>query len=261
MRIEIPKNCPCCGYTLEWVNDQLFCRNPSCSAQLNKKLEHFTKTLGIKGFGPRTVEKLDLADITELFYLERDYVVEALGSERLADKLLDEIERAKGADLSTVLASFSIPLIGNTAATKVANVVNDISEITAEKCKEAGLGDKATQNLINWLETEYQELKEFLPFSFKSNTTTKINTTDTKTICITGKLSSFKTKTLAATALAELGFKVVESVTKTLDYLVDEQNKDSSKRKKAEEYGITIINNLTQFLEEIKNDRKAKEMV
>lgn len=260
MRIEIPKNCPCCGYTLEWVNDQLFCRNPSCSAQLNKKLEHFTKTLGIKGFGPRTLEKLDLNDIIEIFYLERDYVVEALNSERMADKLLDEIERAKGADLATVLASFSIPLIGNTAATKVASVISDISEITAEKCKEAGLGDKATQNLLNWLETEYQELKEFLPFSFKSNTT-KTNCADMKTICITGKLSSFKTKAQAAEQLEALGFKVTESVTKTLNYLVDEQDKDSSKRKKAQEYGITIINNLNQFLEEIKNDRKAKEMV
>lgn len=260
MRIEIPKTCPCCSYTLEWVNDQLFCRNPSCSAQLNKKLEHFTKTLGIKGFGPRTVEKLDLDDIIEIFYIERDYVVEALNSERMADKLLDEIERAKGADLATVLASFSIPLIGNTAATKVANVVNDISEITAEKCKEAGLGDKATQNLLGWLETEYQELKEFLPFSFKSSST-KVTSADTKTICITGKLSSFKTKADAAAQLASLGFKVTESVTKTLNYLVDEQNKDSLKRKKAEEYGITIINNLNNFLEEIKNDRKAKEVV
>lgn len=260
MRIEIPKNCPCCSYTLEWVNDQLFCRNPSCSAQLNKKLEHFTKTLGIKGFGPRTVEKLQLADITELFYMDRDMVIAALGSERIADKLLDEIERSKGADLATVLASFSIPLIGNTAATKLAVVVNDITEITAEKCKEAGLGDKATNNLLDWLDTEYQELKEFLPFSFKSNIT-RTNDADVKTICITGKLSSFKTKADAAVQLANLGFKVTESVTKTLNYLVDEQNKDSSKRKKAEEYGITIINNLNNFLEEIKNDRKAKEVV
>lgn len=250
MRIEIPKNCPCCDYPLQLVNDQLFCRNAACSAQLNKKLEHFTKTLGIKGFGPRTVEKLNLADITELFFLDRDSVIEALGSEKVADKLLDEIERSKSADLATVLASFSIPLIGNTAATKLTQVVSHISEITAEKCKEAGLGDKATTNLINWIETEYPELKEFLPFSFRSSTKPVCDAS--ATICITGKLSSFKTKAEAAKALNDAGFKVVESVTKTLNYLVDEQNKESSKRKKAEEYGITIITNLSLFLEEIK---------
>lgn len=259
MKIEIPKNCPCCGYALEQINSQLFCRNSACSAQLNKKLEHFTKTLGIKGFGPRTVEKLNLADITELFYMDRDSVIEALGSEKVADKLLDEIERAKAADLATVIASFSIPLIGNTAAKKLTLVVKDISEINAETCKQAGLGDKATQNLLNWLETEYQELKEFLPFSFKSDP--KPQQIDGPTLCITGKLSSYKTKSEAAAVLSELGFKVVESVNKSLNYLVDEQNKDSSKRKKAEEYGIPIINNLNNFLEEIKNGRKAKEMV
>lgn len=253
MRIEIPKNCPCCGYTLEWVNDQLFCRNHACSAQLNKKLEHFTKTLGIKGFGPRTVEKLALADITELFYLDRDSVAEALGSERVADKLIDEIERAKSADLATVLASFSIPLIGNSAAAKLTQVVQDISEINAEKCKEAGLGEKATNNLLNWIETEYPELREFLPFSFKSSFK-PVSTSNNKTVCITGKLSSFKTKAEAASVLAAQGFKVVESVSKTLNYLIDETNKESSKRKKAEEYGIPIINNLNQFLEENTND-------
>ena len=260
MRIEIPKNCPCCAYPLEWVNDQLFCRNPSCSAQLNKKLEHFTKTLGIKGFGPRTVEKLNLVDITEIFYLDRQETILALGSEKVPDKLLDEIERAKQADLATVLASFAIPLIGNTAATKVANVVDNVEQINQETCKQAGLGDKATQNLLNWLNTEYQELKEFLPFSFKSTKTTKSNQTG-ETVCITGKLKSYKTKAEAAQRLEALGFKVVESVSKTLTYLVDEQDNNSTKRKKADEYNIKVITNLSIFLEEITNDRKAKEVV
>ena len=106
-KIKIPTTCPCCDYKLETVNEQLFCRNTACTAQLGKKLEHFCKVLQIKGFGPKTIEKLNLADITELFYLDRDSVVEALG-EKVADKLLDEIERAKSADLATVIAAFSI---------------------------------------------------------------------------------------------------------------------------------------------------------
>jgi NAD-dependent DNA ligase len=44
MKIKIPTNCPCCEYTLELVNDQLFCRNQACGAQLGKKLEHFIAT-------------------------------------------------------------------------------------------------------------------------------------------------------------------------------------------------------------------------
>jgi DNA ligase (NAD+) len=255
MKIEIPTVCPCCSYTLELVNDQLFCRNTACGAQLGKKLEHFCKTLGIKGMGPRTVEKLDLQDLTELFYLDLDAVTEALGSEKTAAKLLDEIERAKAVDLATVLASFSITLVGATASKKICEVVDHIDQITYETCKTAGLGDKVTENLVGWLQTDFPDLREFLPFSFKSNRNSNtISNNNSKTVCITGKLSSYKTKADAYTALEAAGYRAVESVTKTTDYLVDEEDKASTKRKKAESLGIPIITNLNTFLKENTND-------
>ena len=252
MKIEIPTNCPCCGYTLELVNAQLFCRNTACEAQLYKKLEHFAKVLGIKGFGPKTIEKLALTDLTEIFYLDPSDVQAVLG-EKTATKLLDEIERAKGADLATVIASFSIPLIGNTAATKIASVVSSIEEINQETCKQAGLGEKASYNLCDWIATDYRELKEFLPFSFKPVVRSTVSNT-APTVCITGKLSSYKTKAEATKVLESAGFRVVESVNKTLNYLVDEGDKGSAKRTKAEEYGVTIIPNLNIFLKENSND-------
>ena len=249
MKIQIPTTCPCCSYPLELVNDQLFCRNSGCDAQLGKKLEHFCKVLGIKGMGPKTVAKLSISDITEIYYMDVQQVAEDLSSERTAEKLIDEIQRSRTADLATVLAAFSIPLIGNTASTKIANVVTHIDEITYEKCREAGLGEKAATNLVDWLSTEFKEMREFLPFSFRSNKQTVSSDTG-PTVCITGKLTSFKTKAEASKALTDQGYRVVDSVTKTLDYLVDEADDNSTKRKKADQYGIKIINNLTQFLKE-----------
>lgn len=252
MKIKIPTVCPCCDYPLEFVNDQLFCRNTACDAQLSKKVEHFCKTLGIKGMGAKTIEKLGLADITEIFYLEEAEVAQALSSKTMAAKLLTEIEKAKQADLATVIASFSIPLVGNTASKKISATVSSIDEITFEKCREATLGEKVSQNLVNWLETEFLEVREFLPFSFTSN---KVPVqVGLKSICITGKLSSFKTKAEAYKAIEEAGFKVAETVTKSTDYLVDEDNKGSSKRKKADDLGISIIQNLNSFLKEKNND-------
>jgi NAD-dependent DNA ligase len=250
-KILIPTTCPCCDYLLETINDQLFCKNTACDAQLGKKIEHFCKVLQIKGFGPRTIEKLNLADITEIFYLDRDDVVSALG-EKVADKLLDEIERAKSADLATVVASFSIPLVGMTASTKIALVVNSLEEINQETCKLAGLGEKVTQNLVSWIGSEYPEMKEFLPFSFK--TKVKPDNADSKRVCITGKLKSFKKKADAEQSLSAAGYTLVDSVTKTTDYLVDEEGKMSSKREKAVQYGITIITDLNDLLKENTND-------
>lgn len=254
MKIEIPKNCPCCDYPLETVNEQLFCRNIACSAQLGKKIEHFCKTLSIKGMGAKTLEKLQLSDITEIYYLDVDEIAEALGSRKTAEKLIEEIDKSRTASLEVVLPSFSIPLFGATAAAKLCQVVESLDEITFDKCKEAGLGDKVSQNLMTYIETDLQVMREFLPFSFRTNKKAVASESNGKTICITGKLSSFKTKAEAYAALTAAGFKIVETVNKTLNYLVDEDNKGSSKRQKADQFGIEIITNLTQFLKENTHD-------
>ena len=252
MKIEIPTHCPCCNYKLELVNDQLFCRNQACDAQLSKRVEHFCKTMNIKGMGAKTIEKLGLADITELYYLELDEISELLGSIKVAEKLLAEIDKSRSAPLNQVLASFSIPLVGNTASTKISGVVSHIDEINLETCKQAGLGDKVTQNLLGWLELDFKEIREFLPFSFRSETS--VANTSGPVVCVTGKLSSYKTKAEAYKQLTEHGFRISETVTKTTDYLVDEEDKSSTKRKKADTLGIKIITNLNTFLREHIND-------
>ena len=140
--------------------------------------------------------------------------------------------------------------MGGTASKKIAGVVSSIEEITQETCKQAGLGEKVTSNLLNWINLEYPEMKEFLPFSFKSSNVKPIKT-DGPTVCITGKLTSFKTKAEATKILEAAGLIVVESVTKTLKYLIDEEDKGSTKRKKAEEYGVTIVTNLKDFVSKI----------
>lgn len=248
--IEEPTECPCCSYQLEKVNDQLFCRNTACTAQINGKVQHFAKTLGIKGFGPKTVEKLNIQELTEIFYLDHGEVADILG-DKVAEKLLHEIEKSKGSDLATVLASFSIPLVGGTASSKLATVVANIEEITYEKCKEAGLGEKVTQNLLSWLDTDYVELKEFLPFKFESKKQANV---DAKKVCITGKLKSFKKKADAEESLRAAGYILVDSVTKQTDILVDEEGKMSSKREKAVQYGIQIITDLNDLLKEKTNE-------
>jgi NAD-dependent DNA ligase len=247
--IEEPTQCPSCNYPLEKVGDQLFCRSISCSAQLAKKLEHFAKVLGIKGLGPKTIEKLNLQELTEIFYLDLQEVSEVLGV-KVAAKLLDEIKRAEGANLATVLESFSIPLFGNTAAKKLCIVVSSIEEITQETCKLAGLGEKVTDNLLNWLNTEYKEIEEFLPFTFDKPV--KHIDINAKRVCITGKLKQYKKKADAESILAAAGYILVDSVTKQTDFLVDEGDSMSSKKEKAIQYGITIITDLNDLLKETK---------
>ena len=109
-----------------------------------------------------------------------------------------------------------------------------------------------TDPIADSLNRDFPEVREFLPFSFRSEMPAT-NATG-PVVCVTGKLSSYKTKAEAYQQLQEHGFRISESVTKTTDYLVDEEDKSSTKRKKAETLGIKIITNLNTFLREHIND-------
>jgi len=50
--------------------------------------------------------------------------------------------------------------------------------------------------------------------------------------------------------LESFGFKVASSVTKKVDYLVDEEGKQSSKHTKAKNYGISIVTIKELLIEE-----------
>jgi len=93
-----PSHCPTCSTDLVWEKDQLFCYNPDCSGKTSKKLEHFAKTLRIKGLGPATIEKLKIVTFFDLYELPLEMMIDALGSEKLAVKLHREIESSKLTD-------------------------------------------------------------------------------------------------------------------------------------------------------------------
>ena len=238
-QIEAPTHCPSCNSQLETVNYLLYCRSAACPAQGLKLIENFGKVLKIIGLGPAAIRKLDVTSIIELYDLSVDDITLALG-ETLGNKLYANIQKSKNASLNQVLPAMGIPLIGKVASDKICANIIHLSEITEELANSV-LGPKAAANLISWLDTE--EWAE-LPFSFVAD---KKNTTE-DTVCITGKLNSFKTKAQATIYLEENGYTVVESVTKTTKYLVNESGVESAKTEKARANGTIIINNIKELI-------------
>lgn len=246
--IEAPSNCPSCNSVLEEVNHLLYCRNPNCGGKSLKLIEHFAKTLKIKGLGPATIRKLEITSLEELYDLNYEQVSVALSSDRLAVKLIDELQRSRSAPLNVLLPAFSIPLIGKSAAEKLSRVCKDIEEIDYDLCRKAGLGDKASSNLTSWIEDEFYYVS-LLPFSFRFDSPRAV--VESKgTVCISGKLSSFKTKAEANAKLQELGYVTKTSLTKDVTILVNESGVESAKTKKARESGVEIITNLLDFIGE-----------
>lgn len=248
--IQAPTHCPSCESELVWINHLLYCQSLSCGSQAQKKIEHFAKTLKIKGLGPSSISRLGLSDIDEIYGLTLPQIAECLSSVKLAEKLYAEIQNSKSAPLNLVLPAFSISLIGTTATEKLSKVCNSLTDINKETCEKAGLGPKATNNLLTWLATEFYTFYDgVLPFDFNFVTSTPVQVSGV--VCISGKLKSFKTKAEATAALKARGFEVKSSITKDVDILINESGVESAKTQKARESGITLVTNLINFLENL----------
>jgi NAD-dependent DNA ligase len=184
-----------------------------------------------------------------LYELDVDYITFALNSEKIAIKLKKEIDNSRSAPLNLVLPAFGIPLIGNTATKKLSETVENITEINADTCKRAGLGPKATENLMSWLSKDFYAFYDgCLPFDFKFVTEQKVERKGV--VCISGRLKSFKTKADATETLSSLGYEVKSSLTKDVTILVNESGIESAKTKQARDSGVNIVTNLKEFLGE-----------
>ena len=227
--ISVPNECPSCNSILIRINDQLFCENNNCVAKNNKIVEKYANKIKIKGLGPKAVEKLELETISDIYDLELDYLINILGKN--GEKVYSEIQKKTKITLQSFLGAQSIPLVGTTTASKI---TTNIEDITKESLKNDGLGDKASTNLIKWLnlndipiQIEFtKEIREALsPSSFK--------------VCLSGRATGY-TKATATALLKEFNIAVVSTVNKDIKYLISE-NKTSAKCKKADSLNISII--------------------
>lgn len=236
--IEIPTKCPSCASTLELVNAQLFCRNSACEAQSTKKVEAFAKKMKIKGLGPATISKLEFFHPLDIYETPIELYIEILG-DKVGTKIYGEIQKSKNVDFATFLSALNIPLVGGTLSKKIASQVVDLEGLN-EFIGSIDVGDKARENIYNWLEKDYPEyytIQQYL--NIKKEFYTEVP--NKGSVCITGKLKEFTNRNEAKKFLEEHGYTVTSTVTGKTDFLICEEKSNSSKVKKAESLKIPIL--------------------
>ena len=174
--------------------------------------------------------------------------MELLGSERIGTKIYAELENSKSAPLEMVLPSFSIPLIGKTASDKLSKVCKHINDINEETCRQAGLGEKTTNNLMDWLENVFPQM-DGLPFNFEFSEQ-KETPKNGKVVCISGRLKTYKTKAEATKHLEAAGYVVKPRITKDVEILINESGINSSKTEKARDSGVEIVTDINTLIGE-----------
>ena len=263
---ELPQVCPICGEPTIIKDDFLYCSNPNCEGKLINKLDHFVgkKGLDIKGLSKATLQKLinwewvnSISDIFGLYqYRDEWYKKDGFGVKSV-DNILEAIENSKECELWQFISALSIPLIGSTYAKDIARHCAGWFQFM--ECIGPHMLNKNGYNFTQWdgfgpnmdaslhnfnydeadqIVNKYLHLKNTLFIEQKENNS-NINGIN---FVITGKLKKYKNRDELVNIIENNGGKVLSSVTKNTNYLINNDiNSTSSKNIKAKSLGIPII--------------------
>lgn len=256
---EIPKNCPICGEPTIQKDDFLYCSNPNCEGKFINRLDHFVgkKGLDIKGLSKATLQKLidwnwinNLHDLFTLDLHRDEWITKEGFGPKSVNKILTAIQDSRDCELWQFISGLSIPLIGSTYAKEICkhefdwhNIREDIAG-NYDFTQWDGFGYEMNDSLHKFNYKEADELVNNVLYLKNSlyNWQNENNNLNGLIFCITGKLVTFKNRDEIKERIEAAGGKVVDSVSKKTNYLVNNDiNSTSSKNQKAKQLNIPII--------------------
>lgn len=263
-KILIPEVCPVCGKNtsikMENNSKMLVCTNPACEGKLINIIDHYAgkKGMDIKGLSKMTLEKLidwnwigEPSCLYDLKTFRNEWIKKPGFGPRSVDNILHAIESSKKCDLNKFISALGIPLIGETGAKALADKFK-----TWEEFIKAVENNYKFYNLPNFgiemhnaiLNFDYREAKFIAEtyLNFKSNDNDLVSNSEQilkgQTIVITGKLSHFKNREELKKYIESFGGKVVDSISKNTNYLINNDIKStSSKNNMAKKLNIPIL--------------------
>jgi DNA ligase (NAD+) len=254
----MPTVCPSCGGSVLREEGQvaLRCTNPSCGAQLRRRLEHYAArgAMDIEGLGESMVGQLVDAglvqDLTQIYDLTREQLLEL---ERMGEKsaanLLAGIAASKERPLWRLLFGLGIIHVGATAARKLADrfrTFDALAAATEEDLKSTeDVGDIMAASIRQWFENpKVHELLEKLRSAGLNfgerdeHATTGEGPLKGTTWVLTGTLSMPRDE--AAELIRRAGGTVSGSVSKKTTYVLAGEEA-GSKLDKARKFGVKIL--------------------
>ena len=201
----------------------------------SKVMEHFIKTMEIKGLGPANIEKMQITHPVDLYEEDEWDTLGAIGP-----KIQDEIEKSKTKPYELVLAALGIPGVGKSVAKLIVQKIpsfRHLKDIQYTNIK--GIGPSTIDSILTWLE-ENEDWVQELPLQLEQSiSVAELIREPGRKVCITGKMDM--TRNDLGAILEKLGFKVVSTVTKDCYALITAGDTTSSKYVKASQAGIRIV--------------------
>jgi DNA ligase (NAD+) len=256
---KMPKKCPSCGSQLVRAEGEAATRCLNiyeCPSQQRERIFHFASRGGmdIEGLGYQTIisliEKGHLTDVGDIYFLTAADVAEVEGfAEVSINKLLSAIDESRTRPLENLLRALGIPHVGGTASVKLAEEVATLDGLMVMSAEELvaleGVGPIIADSIaLFFSEPRNREVIEKLRKGGVDPPPPRKRAADGpltgKTFVVTGTLTDFS-RDGATTAIEESGGKVTGSISKKTDYVVVGENPGATKFNKAQELGITIV--------------------
>lgn len=262
--IKVPAKCPICGGDTSIRQDNesevLICTNPECAGKKLAQFTHFAsrQCMNIDGLSEKTLELLIshgfLHTYRDIFHLSEHKneitMLEGLGKKSVTN-LLKSIEDARNIKLENFIAALGIPNIGLSAAKTISNHFQGNYSRFIEAWRDCfafaelnDFGVVMSESLDDYLckyINEVEALAEEMHFIIESNLSSNTNLNG-KSFCITGSLSYYANRDALINAIEDNGGKYISSVSKKIDYLINnDKTSTSEKNKKAIDLNIPII--------------------
>lgn len=254
-------HCPECSAPLvrEEGEAQHYCKNEiSCPPQIIGKIQHFIsrKAMDIEGLGGETVVLLYqeglIRSVDDLYRLNKDQL---LPLERMAEKsvtnLIEGIEKSKEKPFDKVLFGLGIRFVGETVAKKLAKRFGSIEALKKASLEELiqteDIGERIAKSLVAYFSDPknqdllYQLQIFGLQLELKQTTLALHSQFSGKRFVVSGVFESFSREDLKK-EIEDLGGIIVSSISSKTDYLVAGEGMGPSKKAKAEQLGIPLLN-------------------
>ncbi|HVP35458.1 MAG TPA: NAD-dependent DNA ligase LigA, partial [Terriglobales bacterium] len=258
-KFVFPDKCPVCGSKVERPQGEAVhrCTGIACPAQLKERISHFASKGGMdmEGLGYKFIEQMvDLGmvkDPADLYYLTQNNLLDKMErmGPKLAQNLIEAIEKSKNADLPHIIFALGIRNVGEHMASVLAREFKSLDNIAKQTVEDLTsvfeIGPVVGESIYNFFQDEKnQKVLEKLKKAGVKFPEMKVKTAVTplagKTFVLTGGLDSF-TRDEAKKIIEDMGGKVSSSVRKKTDFVV--VGKDpGSKLSDAQKLGVKTIN-------------------
>lgn len=258
---KIPEVCPVCGGETEIrmlkEGKELYCINPTCSAQRIKALVHYVSrdAMNIEGLSEETIKKFADAGILDNYtdiYSIKDHpeIMDMDGfGKKSFDNLVAAVEKSRTVPLENFINALGINQVGLSNAKLLCRNYNysieNIVKAGQEELKDIeGFGEVIAHSIHTYFANNdnlelFNKAVGLLSFVTPAETTDKLSGIN---FVITGDVEIFKNRNEVKALIESLGGKVTGSVTSKTNYLINNDvNSSSSKNKKAKELNIPII--------------------